>query len=56
MGLKSSVSMFCVIANEPHPERRQFLNAFDGGGYAPPPSVELPHEHYVEAAHTSVFE
>lgn len=37
-------------------ERNQFLNAFDGGGNAPPPSVQLPDQHRIDAASASVFE
>ena len=42
--------------DEGNAERDEFLNAFDGGGYAPPPSIEFPNEHRIDAAGASVFE
>jgi hypothetical protein len=42
--------------DEPHSKRDQFLNAFHGGGYAPPPSIEFPNNHYVNSADTSILE
>ena len=42
--------------DEANAERDQFLDAFDGGGYAPPPSVQLPDEHRVDTAHASVVQ